>query len=367
MNIKIGDLLENEELGLTGEVVEINEDTGEVTVAWADGDETIEEKISLESLLGEDSAALETVKPNSRPASEPRSRVEYIRGIVGKVAEMEDSELVDFFNKVQGSVGKEGDVVPDNSAKNRASVAMKGSVKEDVEKLFEGQELSEEFKDRTTTLFEAAVASRVIIVEEELREEYAKALDEEVKELTEDLTNRTQEYLDHVATKWLEENQIAVESTLRTNVTKNFIEGMKQLFAEHDIDIPDERIDVVAEQAELIERMQKEIDTLISDKAKLEEEAVLATLEGVFEEVADGLAVTQSDKFRTLAEGVDFDGDVEKYREKLELIRETHFKNESKKPTVMLEDTFVGEQTITEEIDPRVRMYVDAIRVGSRH
>lgn len=314
----------------------------------------------------EETVALDTLKAGSKTISQPESRVEALRGILGSLAKMEDNDVVAFFNKVQAGVGHEADSVSDNSAKNRSSVAMKASdavsnIKEDVARLFEGQELSEEFIDRATTLFEAAVASRLMVFEAELQETYAEMLDEEVSAISEELNERTASYLDYVSDRWLEENAVAVESSLRSNLTENFISGLRDLFAEHYIDVPEDKVDVVEALAEKVEALENALNESINEVTELKGVISENVAEDVFEHVADGLPLTQVDKFRTLAEGVEFTGDAEKFKEKLVLIRESHFKNNSKNPTVKYEDSFNSKELLSEQVDPRVAAYVNNI------
>ena len=246
------------------------------------------------------------------------------------------------------------------------SDAVGKSVKEDVEKLFEGAEVTPDFKEKTTTLFEAALSARMAIFEAEVEEQAAQLLNERVEELEEEFGEALEEidqqvetYMDYVATKWLEENEIAIESTLRNDLTQDFIDGMKELFYEHYIDIPEDRVDVVNELATQIEEMQGQLNDAIDEAVRLREIILEATAEEAFEEVADGLALTEQDKFRTLVESVDFDGNVDKFKEKLSLIKESHFSKGKKEPKVTLDDEFHGnEKVLTENVDPRVARYV---------
>ena len=430
----VGDQFENTELNILGEIMAID-DEDNVTIHWQNGDEIVEEVIPLselapdqplrkhpgkvkdkgkglglgkvhvaelaepaptkktpsklgrrkamEKILGrvvhenkeleEDTAALASLKPHSHDVENPKSKLEVMKAVLGKLGAMEDNDAVAFFHKSMEQFGHYADAVPDNSSKNRHSLdmhpsdAVGKSVKEDVEKLFEGAEVTPDFKEKTTTLFEAALSARMAIFEAEVEEQAAQLLNERVEELEEEFGEALEEidqqvetYMDYVATKWLEENEIAIESTLRNDLTQDFIDGMKELFYEHYIDIPEDRVDVVNELATQIEEMQGQLNDAIDEAVRLREIILEATAEEAFEEVADGLALTEQDKFRTLVESVDFDGNVDKFKEKLSLIKESHFSKGKKEPKVTLDDEFHGnEKVLTENVDPRVARYVD--------
>ena len=394
--VELGDIIENEETNLKGKVVAIED--GNVTIHWEDGENIVEEVISMDELacpppskktpsklkgkaakafgLGkvhEDTAALASLKPHSHDVADPKSKLEVMKSVLGELGKMEDNDAVAFFHKVMGQFDNHlADPVSDNSAKNRATLNMHPSdavgkgIKEDVEKLFEGAEVTADFKEKTTTLFEAALSARMAIFEAEVEEQAAQLLNERVEELEEEFGEALEEideqvetYMDYVATKWLEENEIAIESSLRNDLTQDFIDGIKELFYEHYIDIPEDRVDVVDELASQIEEMQVQLNDAIDETVRLREIILEATAEEAFEEVADGLAITEQDKLRTLVESVDFEGDVDKFKEKLTLIKESHFSKNKKEPKVTLNDEFHGnEKTLTEVVDPRVERYV---------
>ena len=323
--------------------------------------------------VDEDTAALASLKPHSHDVADPKSKLEVMKSVLGELGKMEDNDAVAFFHKVMGQFDNHlADPVGDKSASNRATLnmhpsdAVGKSVKEDVEKLFEGAEVTPEFKEKTTTLFEAALSARMAIYEAEIEEqaaqllnEHAEQLEEEFGEALDEIDEQVETYMDYVATKWLEENEVAIESSLRNDLTQDFIDGIKELFYEHYIDIPEDRVDVVDELAAQIEEMQEQLNDAIDETVRLREIILEATAEEAFEEVAEGLAVTEQDKFRTLVESVDFEGNVDKFKEKLTLIKESHFSKGKKEPKVTLTDEFHGdEKVLTENVDPRVARYV---------
>jgi gas vesicle protein len=219
------------------------------------------------------------------------------------------------------------------------------SFKEDIDALFaDDSTISEEFKSRVTTIFEARVFDRVQRIEEEIESKYASMLEEAVEEIKTDLTEKVDDYLNYVVEQWMEENQIAIESGLRSEITEEFIAGLRNLFAEHYIDVPEEKVDLVDELAgkveELEEKLNEEIETNIQYK-----KAILESVkrEAVYE-VCKELTETQVEKMKSLAESVEFSTE-EQLIEKLESIRENYFPSNIKQA----EETQLHEQVEDEQ------------------
>jgi hypothetical protein len=236
-------------------------------------------------------------------------------------------------------------------------------VREDVEEMFAGQDLSEEFKENAATLFEAAIHARTILEVARLEEEYEEALIEAVTEIQEELSSKVDSYLEYVVESWMEENEVAIESTLRNELMEEFIDGLQGLFAEHYIAVPEDKVDVLEALAQKVEVLEGRLDETINENSELR--AVVANVEKneIFESLCDGLAFSQVEKFRALAEGIDFDGDVETYGKKLSFVKENYFKTKSSVfASNIEEETFEGEEsTNTVSIDPTVNRYVQAI------
>lgn len=246
----------------------------------------------------------------------------------------------------------------DMSAKNKASVAMK----EDMEAMFAGEELSEEFKEKATTFFEAAVHAKVQEQRTQLEEEFTQKLSEQVEEISKELTSKVDEYLNYVAEQWMEENQVAIDSALRTEITEDFIEGLKTLFTEHYINVPEEKVDVieqlVAENEELTAKLNETIESHIELEGIIDEQARLL----VFSDVTEGLAASQVDKLRTLSEGIEV-SDVEEFKHKLETLKEGYFGG--KKPSQLIVESEIDNAEspapVGQPVAPEVARYVSAI------
>lgn len=231
----------------------------------------------------------------------------------------------------------------DNAAANKATVAAKPSaasstMKEEIDGLF-GDDLSEEFKEKASIVFEAAVAGRIAeeraALEEdfaakkvELEEQFAKAQEE----LTEELSNQVSDYLDYVVEQWMEANQVAIDSSLNTIIAEEFIEKLKGLFEESYITVPKEKVDIVAEMAEEVAALEAKLNATIEENIELGKLVEASQQQQVFDEVSEGLVLTQVEKLRTLAEGVVFES-ADSYRKKLEIVKEQYF-GEKKATTV---------------------------------
>lgn len=199
-------------------------------------------------------------------------------------------------------------------------------VEEDVNALLGGEELSEEFKEKAKTIFEAALKSKVAEIKESLEEQYAMALAEEVEELKVELQERVDSYLEYVADEWISENQIAVERGLKIEMTESFLEGMKSLFEEHYVNIPEEKYDVLSAMADKLDDMETKLNEQIEKNISLNKRLSESVADGILADVSEGLAETQKEKLASLAEGVEFDSE-ESFREKLVTLRESYFSN----------------------------------------
>lgn len=247
----------------------------------------------------------------------------------------------------------------DKSAANKASVSMK----EDMAALFQGEELTEEFKEKATTIFEAAVNVRVEEIKAQLEEETQVQLEEQVTQFVEETNQRIDEYLNYVVEQWMEQNELAVEHSLRTEITESFIEGMKTLFQENYIDVPEEKADVIGELSAQVEELEQKLNEQVQDNIELKKSVDDYRKQAVFAEVAEGLTATQVDKFTTLAEGVDYN-DAETYKRKLEIVKENYFVAKKVGSDIVeseIEDIQEDTQPHKSAVDPSVARYMQAI------
>ena len=197
-------------------------------------------------------------------------------------------------------------------------------VEEDIKALLEGEELSEEFQDKARTIFEAAIKSKVSELKEELSKEFEQALTEEVASIKEEIEDRSDAYLEYVAQEWLEENQLAVEHGLKTEMTESFLTGMRGLFEDHYVTIPEDKYDVLNSMVDKLDEMEDKLNEQINKNVALTKRLSESTADVILADVSEGLAVSQKEKLASLAENVEFDSE-ETYREKLGTLRESYF------------------------------------------
>jgi hypothetical protein len=201
---------------------------------------------------------------------------------------------------------------------------VKIDVEEDINALIAGEELSEEFQEKARTIFEAAITSKVAEITEGIKSEYEENLVEEVKGIKAELQERLDSYLEYVADEWVGENQLAVEHGLKTEMTESFLEGMKKLFEDHYVTIPEEKYDVIENMVDKLDDMESKLNEQIEKNVALNKRLAESTADVIFAEVTEGLAQTQKDKLATLVENVDFESE-NGYREKIETLKESYF------------------------------------------
>jgi len=248
----------------------------------------------------------------------------------------------------------------------------KKAMKEDLDALFNGENLSEDFMNKAATIFEAAVTARVNAREEQIQEQYAEILEQVTEQLKEELTTKVDDYLNYVVEEWVKENELAVESGLRSELTEDFIAGLRNLFVEHYIDIPEEKVDVVEEMTSKVVELEGKLNEQISSAVEMRKIIVEYAKREAFYDVCDGLTSTQVEKMRSLSEGVEF-STVEDYTQSLLTLRENYFptKSPAKSNNQKLDEEtdVVEEQSLAEEntkknktnADPIMDAYVKSI------
>ena len=212
----------------------------------------------------------------------------------------------------------------------------------DINALIAGEELSEEFQDKARTIFETAIKSKVATVKEELQSAYEKVLVEEVEAVKKDLTTRVDSYLEYVADEWVKENQLSVEEGLKAEMTDSFLDGMKKLFEEHYVTIPEDKYDVLESMVDKLDEMESKLNEQIDKNVNLNKRLAESVADVIFSEVTEGLALSQKDKLAKLAENVEFDSE-DTYREKLVKLKESYFPSNTSAPKKDDSDTLISE------------------------
>ena len=274
----------------------------------------------------------ENYKPDDDSAKlkEPGGSLKGVKDVVNKGAKpaeamkgmKEEEEVLETEETIEEEETSTEDVVAEEETAEE--VVAEYDVEEDVNALLGGEELSEEFKEKAKTIFEAAINAKVASIKEGIEAEYAAKLAEEVEAAKESLAERVDSYLEYVADEWFEENALAIENGLKTEMTESFLTGMKGLFEEHYVTIPEDKYDVLESMVEKLDDMETKLNEQIEKNINLNGRLADATAGGILDQVSEGLAVTQKEKLASLSESVEFESE-DQYREKLETLKESYF------------------------------------------
>lgn len=257
-----------------------------------------------------------------------------------------------------------------DDGKNKASIKSSGapsdpmkSVKEDLGLLFgDSSELSEDFRLRTEALFEAAVTTRVAMEVATLEEKYEAQLDESIEAVKSEMVENIDNYLNYAVAEWISENKVAIESNIRTSITESFMEGLKALYEDHYIEIPDDKVDVVEAMALRIEELENTVNDVTEKNIELGKVVNEKAVREVSDRISESLTDTQKDKFNKLVEAIHF-SDVEEFEKKANIIKETYFsqKVQAKKEDQLLSETV--EEPVVERttMEPDMQLYVKSL------
>ena len=277
--------------------------------------------------------------------------------------EISENQEDDLHNKVEQAIteepAEEEEVVAEDSVEEI-------DVSADVEALLQGEELSEEFQEKAKTIFEAAINSKVDAIQKELETIYSEKLAEEIESTKTSLTERVDSYLEYVADEWLHENQLAVDQGLKAEMSESFMTGLKGLFEEHYVSVPEEKYDVLESMVNKLDEMESKLNEQIDKNIALNKRLSESTSDGILSDVSEGLAVTQKEKLASLAESVEFESE-ENYREKLVTLRNSYFPNSA--PSAQRDNSeFIAESTSNDstKVAGNVAKYVDALQRFSK-
>ena len=248
-------------------------------------------------------------------------------------------------------------------AEEETTETVEYNVEEDVNALLGGEELSEEFKEKAKTIFEAAINAKVASIQEEIEAQYAAKLAEEVEAAKESLAERVDSYLEYVSDEWFEENALAIEAGLKTEMTESFLEGMKGLFEEHYVSIPEEKYDVLESMVEKLDDMETKLNEQIEKNIALNSRLSESVADGILDEVSEGLASTQKEKLASLSESVEFESE-ESYREKLETLKESYFPKTA--PVAKTETLSEGETHNHQQYSDQMSAYLRSLGTFSK-
>ena len=286
------------------------------------------------------------------------------------IEEETEDEIVEAKHEEEEEDEEEGDKKKDKKEdededEDEEEMKEEFDIDEDVNALLEGEELSEEFQEKARTIFEAALRSKVSDIKESLEEQYAAVLAEEVEEIKTELAERVDSYLEYVADEWIQENALVIENGLKTEMTESFLQGMRGLFEEHYVSIPEEKYDVLENMVEKLDEMETKLNEQIEKNVSLNKRLAESVADGIFEQVADGLAATQKDKLASLAESVEFESE-EEYREKLETLKESYFPSRVVAPSTKSDTLSEGVSVAHESHSQSMSAYLKTLSAFSK-
>jgi len=314
---------------------------------------------------------------DSAKLKEPAATLKQVRDVVNKSAGKadampagmkEEEEITDEVVAEEETTGEEvvseedtteEEVVAEEESTEEVEVVAEYDMEEDVNALLQGEELSEEFQEKAKTIFETAINAKVAQVKEGLEAQYEEKLLEEVVEIQEGLTARVDSYLEYVADEWVSENELAIEHALKAEMTESFLSGMKDLFETHYVSIPEEKYNVIDSMVEKLDEMETKLNEQIEKNVSLNSRLAETVAEGILDQVSGGLAETQKEKLASLAESVEFESE-EKYREKLEMLRESYFSTKAT-PKAKTETLSEGADAAPEVVSGSMSAYLKTL------
>ena len=294
---------------------------------------------------------------------------EEVEGEVVAEDEQTTEDQADVVSEEETTESEEQEIVAEEESSEEEEVVAEEQiedsidVEEDLTALLEGEELSEEFQNKARTIFEAAIKTKISEVKSELQEQYEKTIVEEVASVKAELAERVDAYLEYVSDEWMSENKLAVEAGLKTEMTESFLTGMKSLFEDHYVTIPEDKYDVLNSMVEKLDEMEGKLNEQINKNVALNKRLAESTSDVILADVSEGLAVTQKDKLASLAESVEFDGE-DNYREKLVTLRNSYFPANPGAPTEKTENLSEGAETGHQQpaVTGSMESYLNAIR-----
>ena len=307
----------------------------------------------------------------------PKTKAGMVKAIYDQLNSMKKAELSDSFSKIMGATSlNEEEEEEDDEEEVKAGYKMENKklkkedldldVKEDMDAIMNGEELSEDFKTKAATIFEAAVSAKVISEVndrvEALEEEFKKEIQEAREEYKSNMSEKVDGYLNYVVEEWMKENELAVERGIRSELVEDFMTGLKNLFQEHYIDIPEEKVDLVDDLFEKVEDLEKQLDETVNNSVEMKKELAEYKKQETLREVSEELADTEKEKLQKLSEGVEYEDDAQ-YKEKLEVIKENYFPKGEDTPQPLTEEVENNESDeLVEDVDASVSFYANALK-----
>ena len=342
-------------------------------VAESSGEEILDEaKAKVEKEEVDEEEVAEEKEEVEEAVSVPKTKAGMIKALYNQLNGMKKSDLSDSFSKIMGSTLTEEEEADEDEEEEKPMESKKLKkedleidVKEDIEAIVNGEDLSEDFKTKASTIFEAAVSAKVLSEVnsriDELETSYKKEITDAKEEHLSTVTEKVDGYLNYVTEEWMKENELAVEKGIRSELVEDFMTGLKNLFTEHYIDIPEEKVDLVDDLFEKVEELEQKLDESINTSVDIKKELAEYKKAETLREVSEDLADTEKEKLGKLADGIDFE-DKSQYSEKLEVIKENYFpKQQAEVITEELENTEEEPTSSEPAIDPTMSRYTSAL------
>ena len=313
-------------------------------------------------------ATLQAVKNVVNKGAAAADPMQSLKGAV-KEEEEHDEEVIEeeITDEVEEVDAEESEV---DEEETEEVVEEEFDIEDDVNALLnsgEEEDLSEEFKDKAKTIFESALRSKVSQIREALEVQYEERLVESVLEIKEELEERVDSYLEYVAEEWITENQLTVQGGLKEELTESFMTGLKGLFEDHYVSIPEDKYDVLNSMVEKLDEMETKLNEQIERNISLNKRLAESVADGIFDQVSEGLAATQKDKLASLSESVEFESE-EEYREKLETLRESYFPSKKmSSPQAKTESLSEGVDSSPENISGTMAAYLKTLSVVAKN
>ena len=305
----------------------------------------------------------ENSKPddNSNMLKTPTGTIKQVKDVITKNAGKADPMPTAPKYAEEAEADESQEVVAEEEATTEdEKIDLNSAIEEDVNALLSGEDLSEEFKEKAKTIFEASINAKITDIENQLNEEYEKALNEQVQEIKVELTERTDAYLEYVADEWLKENALAVENGIKTEMTESFMTGMKKLFEDHYVTLPEDKYDVLENMVDKLDEMESKLNEQIEKNVALNKKLSESTAQTIINNVAEGLATSQKEKLQSLAEGVEFESE-ESYRGKLETLKDSYFKGGKTTTTASAPQELKEEAEHVEPATGAMAAYLEAL------
>ncbi len=305
---------------------------------------------------------------DSAKLNTPGATLKQVKDVVNKGAAPADAAPAGMKEEEESEIDDDQEIVSEEEISEEEITeeeeVVELDIDADVEALLQGEELSEEFQEKAKTIFEAAINSRVAEIQETLEESYATVIEEQVATFKSEITERVDSYLEYVSAEWLEENALSVEEGLKSEMSESFLSGLKGLFEEHYVSIPEERYDVLESMVNKLDEMEGKLNEQIDRNVALNRRLAESTSDGILGEISEGLAVTQKEKLATLAESVEFDSETD-YREKLVTLREAYFPS---RPSAQRDSSeYIAEEaSMSQEVTGSMEGYLTALQRVSK-